>query len=362
MRPHQLTPEQLFQLLLWASVSLAALLILLVVAGGIYQYRLDQKNQHRIACYRAWEHLLADYLFGGGWERGPFPPIPRKDLRLFRRFLARYQATLAGQEASLLRKIYRELGVSESLPARLKHRSERTRAEAALEIMVFQVNEYLDDLLPTLRDPHSYIAQLAAQALAHSQDLRYAEPVINWVRSQDRYQQDRVLRLLEGFGPELLPWLEHHLPPPGEAPGPWVIFAQLVASHRHAASQPRLLGLLNEPDIDLLAATLKALAALGDPQALESIRPFIRHEAWPLRAQAARAMGRLGGPATIADLLSLTADTVYEVRRNAAQALADLGHAGRGALEWLAEDPEADRFARDIARERLEWSNERGHL
>jgi HEAT repeat protein len=168
--------------------------------------------------------------------------------------------------------------------------------------------------------------------------------------------------LLEGFGPELLPWLEYHLPPPAEAPGPWVIFAQLVASHRHAASQPRILSLLNEPDIDLLASTLKALAALGDPQALEAIRPFIRHEAWPLRAQAARAMGRLGGPATIADLLSLTADTVYEVRRNAAQALADLGHAGRGALEWLAEDPEADRFARDIARERLEWSDERGHL
>ncbi|HJW73412.1 MAG TPA: HEAT repeat domain-containing protein [Geothrix sp.] len=343
-------------------MSLAALLFLLVVAGGIYQYGLDRKNQHRIACYRAWENLLADYLFGGGWEHGPFPPIPRKDLWLFRRFLSRYQATLAGQEASLLRKIYRELGVSDSLPARLNQRPERVRAEAALEIMVFQVNEYLDNLLPVLKDPHPYIAQLAAQALAHSQDLRYAEPVVAWVRSQDRYQQERVLRLLEGFGPALLPWLEHHLPPPAENPGPWVIFAQLAASHRHANSQSRLLSLLNEPDVDLLASALKALAALGDPHTLEAIRPFIRNEAWPLRAQAARTLGHLGGPATIADLLTLTSDSVYEVRRNAAQALADLGHAGRSALEWLVEDPEADRFARDIARERLEWSDERGHL
>jgi hypothetical protein len=60
--------------------------------------------------------------------------------------------------------------------------------------------------------------------------------------------------------------------------------------------------------------------------------------------------------------LPLTADPVYEVRRNAAQGLADLGHAGIGALAWLADDPEADRFARDIARERLEWAQERGHL
>ena len=54
-------------------------------------------------------------------------------------------------------------------------------------------------------------------------------------------------------------------------------------------------------------------------------------------------------------------DQVYEVRRNAAQGLADLGHAGISALTWVAGDAAADRFARDIARERLEWADERGH-
>ena len=69
----------------------------------------------------------------------------------------------------------------------------------------------------------------------------------------------------------------------------------------------------------------------------------------------------LGGPSAIPNLLSLMTDQVYEVRRNAAQGLADLGHAGISALTWVAGDVTADRFARDIARERLEWTDERGH-
>jgi HEAT repeat protein len=85
------------------------------------------------------------------------------------------------------------------------------------------------------------------------------------------------------------------------------------------------------------------------------------HEAWPIRAQAAKALGLISGPDAIPLLMEMTSDPVYEVRRNAAQGMADLGHAGTSALTWLAEDPTADPFARDIARERLEWADERGH-
>ena len=362
MRPHQLPPDQLLHLLLWATVILAALLLILVLLGGIYQYGRDRANRHRIACYQAWEEDLATYLFGGGHERGLFPAVPRRDRILFQRFLSRYQATLAGQEAALLRRIYREQGGVDTLPRRLKHPSDGVRAEAILEISAFQVNEYLDVLFPLLKDPTPYVAQLAAQALAHSQQRRFAAPVMDWVLTQDRYQQERLLRILEGFGPQLLSWMVEHPPTTQEAPEFWILYASLAATHRTFESLPTLQILLQATDIDLLATTLRALAAIAIPQTYEQVKGFAHHEAWPVRAQAARAMGLLGGPIAIGELLPLLTDPVYEVRRNAAQGLADMGHAGTSALEWTAADPEADRFACDIARERLEWSSERGHL
>jgi HEAT repeat protein len=182
------------------------------------------------------------------------------------------------------------------------------------------------------------------------------------VLRQHRYQRERILRVLEGFGPGLLPWMEGHLPPPEEDPEPWVLYARLVGSHRHRPSEPGLIRLLGVPHLDIQASAIKALIILADPATYPILKPLIEHHAWEIRAQAARALGVLGGPYAIPELMPLLSDPIYEVRRNAAQSLIELGHAGVAALTWLAEDPEADRFARDMARERLEWIEERGHL
>jgi HEAT repeat protein len=280
---------------------------------------------------------------------------------MFQRFLARYHPTLAGQEAEALRGLYLGLGLHESIPKRLKHRLATVRAQAAHEVSIFRLEDCLEAVVPLLKDPIPYVTHLAAQALTHSGNLHYAKPVLEWVLSEEQYQRQRLLRVLESFGPGLLPYLEGHLEPPEITPEPWILFALLAGSHRHRESEPRLLELIQAPNVDIQASALKALAALADPLTYAKVEPLAKHEAWPIRAQAAKALGLIGGPDAIPALFDLTSDPVYEVRRNAAQGLADLGHAGTSALTWLAEDPTADRFARDIARERLEWADERGH-
>jgi hypothetical protein len=361
IRPLDLPPDLLLRILLGATFVLVALVSGLILFGALLQSRRDRQNRHRIACFKDWEVRLAAYLFGGAHERAGFGPIPRADRWLFRGFLSRYQATLAGQEAETLRDLYLDLGVHASLPRRLRSRQARQRAQAAREIGAFLLTREYDLVQPLLRDPAPFVAHVAAQTLTSSQDLRFAGPVLDWVLRQDRYQRERLLRVLEGFGPDLLPWLEANLEAPETAPEPWIIFALLAGSQRHRESQPRLLDLLAIPSLDLQASTLKALAALADPTVYTRVLPLAAHDAWEIRAQAARALGVLGGPEAIPDLIRLTGDPVYEVRRNAAQGLADLGHAGISALGWLADDPAADPFSRDMARERLEWADERGH-
>jgi HEAT repeat protein len=348
--------------LVWGSIVLGALLVAVVLLGAVIQFRRDRQNRHRIALFQAWEPALSQYLFSPAGAPHAFPPIAPRDRGLFQKFLARYQATLAGQEAEALRSLYLGLGVHLSLHRRLRHRQATVRAQAAQEIDAFHLTDDLDAVIPLLQDPVPYVGHLAARALTRSGDLLYAKPVLAWVLGQDRYQRERLLRVLEGFGPGLLPWLEENLDPPEMAPGPWVLFALLAGSHRHRESETRLLALLQIPHTDLQASALKALAALADPLTYPKVEPLAHHGAWPVRAQAAKALGLIGGPEAIPTLMAMTGDPVYEVRRNAAQGMADLGHAGTSALTWLAEDPQADPFARDIARERLEWADERGHL
>ena len=357
-----LPADLVFRILIGGTLALGLLLTCLVLMGAVIQYRCDKQNRHRIALYQVWEKDLAAFLFNASGTARPFPEIAVGDQFIFEKFLARYYATLAGQEAEALRELYLGLGVvHDSLPGRLKHRKANVRAQAAQEVRIFHLDDQLEAVLPLLNDPVPYVTHLAAQALTRSGNLRYAQPVLDWVLREEQYQRERLLRVLEGFGPELLPWMKVHLVSPNQYPEPWILYVMLVGAHRHSESQPRLLWLLEVPHLNLRVSVLKALIVLADPTVYARVLPFASSPAWEIRAQAARALGVLGGPSAIPKLLSLMADQVYEVRRNAAQGLADLGHAGISALTWVAGDAAADRFARDIARERLEWADERGH-
>ena len=355
-----LSPDWALQALAWGVMALAGLVLAIVLAGAWLQHHRDGQNRHRIRRYQAWEKDLANHLFGGGDAPRAFPPVAQEDRRLFQKFLSRYQATLAGQEALALRNLYLGMDLHESLPDRLRHPWATVRAQAAQEVGLFQLDEHLEALVPLLNDRAPFVCHQAAQSLARFGGLHFAPPVLAWVLREEHYQRERLLRVLEAFGPALLPWLETHLEPPEADPDSWIIFALLAGSIRHRESTPRLLTLIQSPHVDIQASALKALAALADPLTYPAVAPLVRHESWPVRAQAAKAIGLIGGPEAIPNLLELTRDPVYEVRRNAAQGLADLGHAGTSALTWLAEDPGADRFARDIAQERLEWTDERG--
>jgi HEAT repeat protein len=355
-----LSPDRAHAILIGTTLVMGILIGLLILVGAWLQWRRDRLHRLRIDCHRRWEAQLAAYLFGEEKDPAPFRGLQSTERDFFRTFLVRMRETLAGAEAQSLERLVRELGMDRDLDRRLRSRSARDRAQACLEVEALHLAEHLPAVAPLLNDDVPHVAYNAARALGRSRQLRYAEPVLQWVLGQEEFQQERLLRLLEAFGPALVPWLEAYLENLGGDGRSWRLYALLVASNRVHESLPKCLALLEHPDDEVKAAALKALTALGDPEGFAAALAFAFHPNWVLRSQAARAIGSLGGPEAIPQLLQLMSDPVFEVRRNAAVGLHQMGSPGLRALAELARDMDADRFARDLALERLEWAEQRG--
>lgn len=328
-----------------------ALLLLTALAA---QLRADHSRRHREACFSRWEQTLADHLFKGSAAEA-WRNLRSGDRTLLLRFLQGALLSIGGAEASRIRALAEDLGLHRDLGRRLAAFSASTRARAALEVGLFHRWEHLAEVEALLAGPSPHVAFAAARTLARHGDLEHAEAVVDWVLRQERVQQERLLRILMGFGPGLLARMEARLSPMPEPKEGWRLFALLVGAFRDFPSEGRMLALLQTGDRDLAAAALKALRAIGDPSAFDAVAAFSVHAEWVLRAQAALALGGLGGAHAVPPLLGMLEDRVFEVRRNAAQALAELGPAGQEALRWIAEGEEGDPFARDLARERIQW-------
>jgi HEAT repeat protein len=348
--------------LTWGTVVVGVLLAVLVVASALLQLKADRRNRRRIANFIRWEEALPEYLF----RRGEIPPalreVPRRDWPALRDLLDRSLALVGGEEGERLKRVFFAAGLESDIAARLRHASPRERAMAAAEVGSYRLDAHLPALVPLLEDPVPFVGHTAARTLASSKDLTYAGPVMEWVFTQEQFQQERLVALVELFGPALLPWLESLLRDRPVLAEGWKLFALLVASHNHHESLPVLLELLGTPSTEVRSAAIRGLQTLGDPVAYPSVAPFAHHSEPLLRMQAAQALGPLGGAEAVAELRRLMADPVYDVRRHASHSLAGLGRPGNAALAEIARDPASDPFARDMAVERLEWVEQRGRL
>jgi HEAT repeat protein len=351
-----------FRALAWSTAALVAALLALLAATALLQFRADRRNARRIANLKRWEAALPGYAFGEGEIPAVFTQVDRRDWDNLRDFLGRALALVGGVEGERIKWIFFAAGLQKDVPERLRSGSSRERAGAVTEVGTYALTNHLQELVPLLRDPVPFVSHAAARTLAQSRDLSFAGPVVEWVFSQDQYQQERLVALLECFGPALLPWLESLLRDQPCPPSGWRLFALLVSGHNHHESLPVLLELLGSPMLEVRSAAIGALQTIGDPVAFPSVLPFARHAEPLLRMQAARSLGILGGPQAIPELCRLLADAAYDVRRHASHSLANLGRPGIAVLKDMAADPTGDPFARDMAVERLEWVQQRGRL
>lgn len=354
-----LPPQTLLALLLGTVLWLGIALVALTCFGAWNQMRKDRFHRARIACHQRWEREVAAYAFQGVREGSLFQPLKAWEKDLLIPFLLRVIRTLGGSEGKAVRSLYGELNLAEGIEQRLISGRPRVRALAALEVGAFEVGAARPRLLALLADRVPHVAHTAARSLAASRDLAHAPAVLDWALGQESFQRERLLWVLEGLGPELMDWLAPRLDGPGGTARLKVLYALLVASTRQG-DPARLEAFLDETDTEVVTAAIKGLGALGRTEHFGLVEAHVRHPQWVVRAQVAKALGVLGGVGAVPRLLELIQDPVFEVRRNAAFSLSEAGQGGLMALQWLVEDADSDAFARDLARERLQWTAHRG--
>jgi HEAT repeat protein len=101
---------------------------------------------------------------------------------------------------------------------------------------------------------------------------------------------------------------------------------ELAALLTAPESVPILVGWLTRFDTDetvqpRLIYTIRALGRIGDPSTRDAIRPFLKHERWHLRKEAALALAKIGDVSDGEAIAALLNDDTREVREAAAEAL-----------------------------------------
>jgi HEAT repeat protein len=322
--------------------------------------RSDARNRHRIRLYQDWEDRLSAYLFGEDPDPAAFGALAQRDRPWLRAFLYRYRGILGGDDSERLRMLYHHYRLGADIGKRLASSEAQVRAKAALEVARYRLQDKYPVLVRMLEDPAPFVAHAAARSLGKSGDVSYAPWVLAWVLRQEEYQQDRLLEILGNFGIAVLRWMETSLRPlPVDHLG-WRLYALVAGDLKDQACLTTLFELLKSGDAEIRIPAMKALGAIGDPRAVAPLWAFASSTHMGTRIQAAKNLGLLGDPSALLVLKRLMEDPGYEVRREASLALAQFGPKGEEILRGLALDATLDAFARDMARERLEWLECRG--
>lgn len=320
------------------SAALASLLVLQLLWMRRVRIRRERRAERFLELWRP-------LVFGAalGEEVGP-PPLAVADEQTFLLLWNQVQGGLRGPPRAGLNQLARAVGGRAVALRRLRGGGAMDRVLALRTLGHLGEPEDFDRVLAFLDERRAPVCLAAARALAHIDPRRATEAIWARIRSRPDWPLAQLATVLREADASRL--------------------AQALADAARdltAPELPRLLplvALLDGPSADAIASAV--LSRAGDPEILAGalrhvhgpallprVAPFARHEAWPVRTQAAAALGRIGGAGERPTLVRMLSDPEWWVRYRAAQALLSGRFGAREEIAALAPGL-GDRFARDI--------------
>jgi HEAT repeat protein len=334
--------------LLQVALVLAALLLAalaLLVVHGTWRALSDARWRRPIAEARAALAETADRLEltpGGAGTLGRIPADRRLDL------FAELAQSIAGAPRSALAQAAAELGVVSSAERWCGSRWWRRRLRGARLLTTIGGGD--TSVPPLLSDARPEVRAQAAEWAAGHPEPDVVAALVGMLHDPLGLARFTVMDSLIRLGAHAVEPLRTAIE---RNEGYAAVSALRVGT---AIADPRLADgardRADDDDPDVRAWAVRLLGAVGGTANAAVVVERLEDPADQVRAAAAVAIGRLGHWPAAPQLAERLGDPSWLVRRNAALALRSVGAAGQLQLSRALRD--ADRFARDIARQTLD--------
>lgn len=337
---------------LYANATVAASILAFVVMLGLLSLkRLRRDRAERLQAHRL--HVLTslvedpDVVHGAVSALRSLTHVRPAELARMERVLRRLDA----EQLAAVRDAARAT-VGSRLLARLiretRHPQPPRRAIAALLLGRLALPGSALIVPPLLADHDPDVAQAACRALGVLGEAEGARALVTAL-GQGHVPVERIVENL--VAPAFCPVLVGALGDPAchDVAQHIVRAIGLIGDH---AAEEALLASAATADDELQVAICRALGTVGTDRSAGHLVAMLRHDSWPVRAQAATSLASLSpAPKVVAALELSLGDPAWWVRANAAGALRRLGGAGIAGLIRATRHP--DRYARARAEEAL---------
>lgn len=326
---------------LFAGLATFGLVMFKVTRGIVLRSR--RKRQ------RDYTNTIADVLTTGVWSRR----LHRLSgdgvlLDVVHDFLG----VVAGHERARLDALIGHLGIRERLRRRIGHSPFLGRRLEALHLLSEIATPADEALLLGILDSRSASLRFgAARGLVRLGSRPGLDRILDAVVRSEPGAAVLLADALVGYGPVAVDPICRRLLEQQGVPSPLLLRVLGLIGDREAAGV--VASFLADPDPEVRVAAVSALGRAGTAESVALVGATSGDADWRVRARAAASLGDLGDPAAIPTLRGLLRDSSWWVRQNSATALAKLPD---GPCALVAALDDADRFAADAARERLELS------
>jgi HEAT repeat protein len=228
--------------------------------------------------------------------------VEEDDAIRFLDFVIEFARRVRGGERDILRELARPF-----LPRvleRLDARGTEMRAWGIQVLGTLGLPQYEEQVVAALDDPSQLVAMISARALAREETPQYAPSVLARLDRFGDWNKMFLASMLASMGPEVAEQLRVGLADRSGAPGTRAVMAEALHLQRDFAAGDVAAEVVRlERHTDLLAASLRLLAAVGRPEHASVVRPLCTSDDPVVRAQALRAMGPLADAEDLPTLL-----------------------------------------------------------
>jgi HEAT repeat protein len=338
----------------WALAAAILVLLCSVIAfatlAGILRYRNRRKEREWSARERKWERAVLEALSGAASAESVWGLVEPDEGLYLVDYLLRFARRTRGATRDRIAAL-----AAPYLPAvaeRLSGGDAERRARAVETVALLGFDRYADRVLAALADPSPLVSMIAARSIARRQRVEDVQPLLAHASRLTDWSPRQVTAVLASMGSEAMPALRRVMVDPDLSAGLRATAADALRQlHDPGALDAATIVLASCGEREVVAATLRLVAELGQPEHACHVRPLCEHPDPVIRAAALQALTRTGTPDDH-DLLRRGVDD--ESGWVAIQAARGLRRTGSGeSLRALAhaDDPRSS-LARQVLLER----------